>query len=602
MKKAVLILLIFICSTGSIVFAQPATEYAWWNPAQSTIPVIEGQGWVGKDIQKPYDRLPAKAEKTVRPVVWNLAHNAAGILIRFRAGTDKIVVRYTVSGKQALPHMPATGVSGVDLYGIDSDGDARWCAGKYTFGDTIQYQFTNLEPNDAYHKKGREYRLYLPLYNTVQWLEIGVPTGVTLTPLPVRNDKPIVIYGTSIAQGACASRPGMAWTAILGRKLDRPVINLGFSGNGRLEKEVVELLPDIDAKLYVLDCLPNLVATVGIKPDEIKTRIRESVKTLRNRNPTTPILLVEHAGYSEGDLNPSRQQLYTEVNELMQQAFAQLKSEGIQKLYLLPKSAINLTSDATVDGTHPTDLGMQQYADAYERSIRAILNEPIGETATTKPRTQYRDANVYDWETRHNDILARVKSNPPRILFFGNSITHFWGGDPKGGRATGTDSWNEVMEPLGVQNVGYGWDRIENVLWRVYHGELDGYAPAQIMLMIGTNNLPLNTDAEISDGLAFLIRAIQARQRNADILLIGILPRRQLEARVAALNQRVAQVAGELNATFIQPGSIFLQPDGKINESLFSDGLHPNAEGYRQLWAKLKPYLKAAEPVAKGKK
>ena len=98
-----------------------------------------------------------------------------------------------------------------------------------------------------------------------------------------------------------------------------------------------------------------------------------------------------------------------------------------------------------VDGTHPTDLGMQQYADAYERSIRSILNEPVGETSTTKPRTQYRDANVYDWETRHNDILARLKSKPPRILFFGNSITHFWRGDPNVGRAKGVNSWNAIV-------------------------------------------------------------------------------------------------------------------------------------------------------------
>ena len=498
--------------------------------------------------------------------------------------------------------MPATGVSGVDLYGIDSDGNALWCSGKYTFGDTIQYRFANLEPNDTYHKKGREYRLYLPLYNGVRWLEIGVPTGIILTPLPVRNDKPIVVYGTSIAQGACASRPGMAWTAILGRKLDRPVINLGFSGNGRLEKEVVDLLPELDAKLYVLDCLPNLVATVGIKPDEIKTRISESVKTLRQRKPDIPILLVEHAGYAEGGLNPSRRQLYTEVNELMQQAFTQLKSEGIQQLYLLPKSAINLDADAMVDGTHPTDLGMQQYADAYERSIRTILDEPVGEVSTTKPRKQYRDASKYDWEIRHNAILDRLKSKPPHILFFGNSITHFWGGAPSDVQVAGADSWNTVMEPLGVQNMGFGWDRIENVLWRVYHGELDGYSAAQVVLMIGTNNLQLNTDAEISDGLAFLVRAIQARQPKTNILLIGILPRRQLEGRVSALNQRIAQIAGELNATFIQPGTAFLQPDGKINESLFSDGLHPNAEGYRLLASQLVPYLKAAGPVIKGRK
>ncbi|GAB3960835.1 SGNH/GDSL hydrolase family protein [Spirosoma harenae] len=593
MHKSLLSSLAFLFLCTLTVFAQQPAEYVWWNPTQADFSVIEGQGWSGKDIQNPYDRLPARAEKAVRSPVWNLSHNAAGLMIRFRASTDQVVVRYAVGGKQtALPHMPATGVSGVDLYAGNSDGDWLWCAGKYSFGDTIQYQFMNLEPNDPYHKKGREYRLYLPLYNSVKWLEIGVPKTVTLTPLPIRADKPIVVYGTSIAQGACASRPGMAWPAILGRKLDRPVINLGFSGNGRMEKEVVDLLPEIDAKLFVLDCLPNLVATVGIKPDTIKARIIQSVKTLRQRRPSTPILLVEHAGYTEGAINPTRRQLYTDVNELMQQAFTQLKSEGIQQLDLLTKSAINLDIDAMVDGTHPTDLGMQQYADAYERIIRPILNEPIGQLSITRPRTQFRDASKYDWEIRHRAILDRLKNNPPKIVFFGNSITHFWGGEPSDVNQGGADSWTSIMAPSGVQNMGYGWDRIENVLWRVYHGELDGYSPNQIVLMIGTNNLQFNTDAEIAEGMSFLIRAMQTRQPNAAILMIGILPRRQMEERIASLNQRLAQVAGKLNATFIQPGTVFLKPEGKIDESFFSDGLHPNADGYRRFVAKLQPYLK----------
>ncbi|GAB3693253.1 SGNH/GDSL hydrolase family protein [Spirosoma flavus] len=604
MKKWLLVPFAVIGVLPAATFAQSATEYTWWNPIQNSFPVIEGQGWPSSALRNSYDRLPAKVEKSVRTPVWNLSHNAAGLLIRFRASTDQIAVRYVVTGKKELPHMPATGVSGVDLYAVNSDGDALWCAGKYTFGDTIQYKFTGLEPNDTYHQKGREYRLYLPLYNSVKWLEVGVPTSVTLTPLPVRGEKPIVVYGTSIAQGACASRPGMAWPAILGRKLDRPIINLAFSGNGRLEKEIIDILPDIDAKVYVLDCLPNLVAAAGTKPDELREKITTSVKTLRQRKPDTPLLLVEHAGYSDGGTNTTRRQQYNDANIVMEQAFAQLKSEGIKNIYLLPYSAINMNTDATVDGTHPTDLGMQEYADAYERSIRKILNEPVGDVATMKPRTQYRDARVYDWETRHREIMSRVQSKPPRILFIGNSITHFWGGESTGATLRGADSWDAVMKPLDVLNLGYGWDRIENVLWRVYHGELDGYQAAQIALMIGTNNLQLNSDAEISNGLSFLVRAMQARQPNADMLLIGILPRRNEEARIAGLNQRIAQAAGELNVTFIQPGTVFLKPDGKIDESMFSDGLHPNAEGYRQLLTKLQPYLKPlpVEPAPKRKK
>ncbi|MGA0560139.1 SGNH/GDSL hydrolase family protein [Larkinella sp. VNQ87] len=602
MKKRLLLFSLVAYLIGLAVVAQTPGDYTWWNPAQANIPVIEGQAWTGKAIQSPYDRLPADAEKTVRKAVWNLSRNAAGLLIRFRASTDRVMVRYAVEGKHALPHMPATGVSGVDLYAGNSDGDWLWCNGKYTFGDTIQYQFTGLTPNDNYHPKGREYRLYLPLYNTVKWLEIGLPTGVTITPLPVRDDKPIVVYGTSIAQGACASRPGMAWTAILGRKLDRPLINLAFSGNGRLEKEIIELLPQIDAKVYVLDCLPNLITTPERTAEEVKNRILESVRALRQKKPLTPILLVEHAGYTDGDINPVRQRAYSEVNEVMRQAFAQLKGEGIPQLYLLPKSQIYLSADAMVDGTHPSDLGMQQYADAYERALRTILNEPTGLSTTTQPRIQSRDSRIYDWETRHRDILTRLKTHPPRIVYLGNSITHFWGGEPVSARAAGSDSWKTVLEPLGVQNLGYGWDRIENVLWRVYHGELDGYQAEQVVVMIGTNNLQWNTNAEIAAGLKFLIQTIKVRQPTAEVLLIGILPRRNEEKRLTALNDELAQVAGELNVRFAQPGTVFLKPDGRIDESLFSDGLHPNAEGYRRFAAQLRPYLKSPEPVQKNRK
>ncbi len=165
--------------------------------------------------------------------------------------------------------MPATGVSGIDLYSKTIDGKWLWAAGKFSFKDTITYHFTNLLPNDQ-HVNNREYTLYLPLYNSVKWMEITVPKAALFKSLPVRKDNPIVVYGTSIAQGACASRPGLAWTNILGRKLDRPVINLAFSGNGKLEKELIELLSEIDASLYVLDCLPNLTSPEYYATGELK--------------------------------------------------------------------------------------------------------------------------------------------------------------------------------------------------------------------------------------------------------------------------------------------------------------------------------------------
>jgi hypothetical protein len=141
----------------------------------------------------------------------------------------------------------------------------------------------------------REYLLYLPLYNGVSSVEIGIPKESSLSQGPVRSadrQKPIVFYGTSITQGGCASRPGMVHTAIVGRWFDRPVINLGFSGNGRMEPEVAQLLAELDPVVYVIDCLPNMDAK------QVEERTEPLVRTLLKAHPQTPVLLVEDRTYA----------------------------------------------------------------------------------------------------------------------------------------------------------------------------------------------------------------------------------------------------------------------------------------------------------------
>jgi hypothetical protein len=226
MKK---LFILFFSLLPFFSFSQEDISIKWWNPTDSEFPVIEGQAW-GEEVQSPYDRLPARANETVAEDVWGNSRQSAGLMIRFRSNSENIYIRYGVQneGSFAMNHMPATGVSGVDLYAIDSDGREIWCAGRRSFADTVRYNFQGLKPNDGYHQHGREYRLYLPLYNHVNWLEIGVEENTFFRPLKLRKEKPIVVYGTSIAHGGCASRPGMAWTAILGRKMDRPLIHTGL--------------------------------------------------------------------------------------------------------------------------------------------------------------------------------------------------------------------------------------------------------------------------------------------------------------------------------------------------------------------------------------
>lgn len=226
---------------------------------------------------------------------------------------------------------------------------------------------------------------------------------------------------------------------------------------------------------------------------------------------------------------------------------------------------------------------METQANAVERKVREILRIPKGDLSTTMPVTQRREPNNYEWQKRHRDILSLNQSNPPRRVILGNSITHFWGGEPKGPSVRGLETWEKIMRPAGFHNLGYGFDRIENVLWRVYHGELDGYKAEEVVLMIGTNNIGINNDNEIVEGIRFLLSAIRQRQPEAKIKVIGILPRRNQEERVRNLNLRIRQIAETGWYTFKNPGTKLLQEDGKINESLFSDGLHPNEEGYKQI-------------------
>jgi len=258
---------------------------------------------------------------------------------------------------------------------------------------------------------------------------------------------------------------------------------------------------------------------------------------------------------------------------------------------VIPITAFDLDIETTVDGTHPNDLGMYRYALGYEKFLRAILHEESGTYSTQKPVIQSREMGGYNWEERHRAILELNKKNPPKTVLFGNSITHFWGGEPSGYHAYGKDSWEDTFRNKSARNFGFGWDRIENVLWRVHHGELDGYKAEHIFVMIGTNNFQINTNEEIVEGWDTLIKAIRQRQPDARLTMVGIYPRRDQEDRVNILNDRLAALTGEHNVQFANPGKVLLQADQKIDEKLFSDGLHPNTEGYRKLGTIFKTLL-----------
>lgn len=344
--------------TGGVLLGQDV-ELDWHDARKLT---VEGLGF--KDLASPYDRLPARAEGVVRKAVWDLSRDPSGVLVRFMANTTAVHARWTLKNKTlAGPTMTATGQSGLDLYARDAAGKWKWRGiGKATkFPENQDVLAAGMPAGD------REYMVYLPLRNPVASLEIGVPKGARIDRGPAREPgrKPMVFWGTSITHGIAASRPGMTHVAILGRQMNREVINLGFSGNGKMEPEVTKFVAEIDAAIYVLDCLPNMNA------QEVQERAEICVKTLRKARPAAAILLVEDRNYADNFLNPSRRERNETNHAALRAVYAKLVKDRVPGLlYLKAEELLGDDGEATIDGSHPTDLGFTRQAAAFARVLR----------------------------------------------------------------------------------------------------------------------------------------------------------------------------------------------------------------------------------------
>ena len=350
--------------------ANHVTAETTWTDAGSLM--VEGRAF--DDRKSPWDRFPARAEDVVRPPVWGNSRHSAGIAIRFLSDSPSIEVRWNLtSDRLEMPHMPATGVSGVDLYArtaVPGNTGWRWVGnGRPASVKNEQRLAKGLDP------EVREWLLYLPLYNGVESIEIGTAEGASIEPAK-RRDRPIVFYGTSITHGACASRPGMAHVAILGRRLDVPVVNLGFSGSGTLDMEIADLMAEIDASAYVIDCLPNL------RGELVAARAAPFVRRLRSLRPDVPIILVEDRTYADAIFNAGKAARNHENRAALKAARDELTAEGVERLfYIEGDRLLGDDGDATVDSSHPTDLGFMRHADVFEPVLRSALSASVSKEA-----------------------------------------------------------------------------------------------------------------------------------------------------------------------------------------------------------------------------
>jgi len=327
--------------------------------------LIEGIAIADSLKESPYDRLPISYKEKVREPVWDLSKASAGITVRFHSNSTSINLKWTVLNDLDMSHMAATGIKGIDLY---TKYNNKWryvtTAGALVGLKTYQNKSIPADSINEYEliknmtPEFREYKLFLPLYDGVTKLEVGIDSIASIEKATPSAVKPIVFYGTSITQGGCASRPGMAHTNIISRKLDVDCINYGFSGNGRMETPIVELISEIDARFYVIECLQNMDS------EQVSERVRPLVDIIRTNHPYTPIVLVENMMYTTAFLNQTEETRLIQENAALKNEYDKIIKSGTPNIfYIKDNKDFLLDNEGTVDGVHLTDLGFLRYAD-----------------------------------------------------------------------------------------------------------------------------------------------------------------------------------------------------------------------------------------------
>jgi lysophospholipase L1-like esterase len=207
------------------------------------------------------------------------------------------------------------------------------------------------------------------------------------------------------------------------------------------------------------------------------------------------------------------------------------------------------------------------------------------------------EEDSYDWFARHEAVLSIKDQLKPEIVMIGDSITHFWAGPPlQAKNQRGPKAWNELFGQRRVLNMGFGWDRTQNVLWRLDHGEFDGLRPRYVVLNIGTNNFSTtaharaNTPAQVAEAIRAICDRIHAKSPDTQIIVMAVFPRGQnlndpFRAKIAELNKLLPNVLKSRGIRFLDIGGQFLNPDGSIPPALMDDFCHPTEQGYA-IWAK----------------
>lgn len=384
----------------------------------------------------------------------------------------------------------------------------------------------------------------------------------------------------------------------------RNAVSLGFSGARTenilwmLENGIVEgISPKVAVVMIGTNNTDGVHFPVANTPEQIAEGITKIVSTLRQKLPKTKILLLH---IFPRDNIPGTGEASKRASELVSHLH-----DG-KNIYFLDITKIYLKPDGKIDPAlmpdllHPNAVGNLLWAQAMEPTLRKLMGKPQNIAAVPAEKCE---ADFYDWYARHIDAKAYVKKNRAELVFVGDSITHMFGGSPTSNRILGGDLWQKWYGYRKAINLGFGFDRTQQVLWRLAHGELEGSQPKALVLLIGTNNLTphavrANTNEEIIEGIDAICKLVHRHSPKTKIVLMGLLPRGEqpntlYRVRVSQINAELAKRNGKQNVLFFDLGSKLLDEKGVMLPGVTTDFLHLSEKGYG-IWAEsLEPLLKS---------
>lgn len=335
---------------------------------------IINKGW--DNTTEPYTRLPQQYMDSCREDQQWLYNHSSGIAVRFATNSKRIAAQYNLKNNFHMQHMAMTGIKGTDLYYLNEE------RGVWEYVNTARPQEKNFKADSIQSKvyvehldgEMHEYMLYLPLYDGVNWVQIGVDSTAQLIQPQVENPRKmgkIVLYGTSIQQGGCASRVGMVPSAMIQREYNLECVNLATSGQARMDFYIAEALASIeDAICYVIDPVPNCTK------DRCDTATYDFIKILRSLRPEVPIIMVEGLMYPYTRHSSYHAEYLPQKNEGFRRGYELHKAENPKGLYYMTHDGqTGPEMEGTVDGVHLTDYGFRAYADILEIFIKKALDK-----------------------------------------------------------------------------------------------------------------------------------------------------------------------------------------------------------------------------------